>query len=188
MSRQAARGTTVPFTATAMPRWPVSTAFSAQQRCDGRGRQRLVLAVDADQGSAIGAPYSRRAGESARARRAGSPDRDIVEDEARDRVRRHRRQQDAVAVMAGGVDQTVERPGPSIGASSRLPGRKPTHISSIGSSSIAGTARHARLEQRQHAAGGERVVKAALLDGGADDEPAVAPRHEIGAGRPDDMA
>ena len=32
---------------------------------------------------------------------------------------------------------------PRIGASSRLPGRWPTHISSIGSSSIAGTTRHA---------------------------------------------
>src|SRR6185312_15305272 len=33
--------------------------------------------------------------------------------------------------------------GPSIGASSREPGRKPTQVSAIGNSSIAGTARHA---------------------------------------------
>src|ERR1700722_6568876 len=67
----------------------------------------------------------------------------IIEDEPRHGVRRHRREQNAVAVVAGRIKQTVERPRPRIGASSRLPGRWPTQISSTGNSSTAGTARHA---------------------------------------------
>ena len=39
------------------------------------------------------------------------------------------------------------------------------------------------LDQREHPAGGELVVEAALLDGGADHQPAVAARHQIAARR-----
>ena len=50
VSRHAARGTTEPLSATAMPRCMVSTAFSASSASSVADGQRLALAVDADRG------------------------------------------------------------------------------------------------------------------------------------------
>ena len=106
---------------------------------------------------------------------------------SRDRVGGDRREQNAVAMMAGGVDQAVDRPGPRIGASSRLPGRCPTHISSIGSSSTAGTARQAASSSVSRPPAVSDAVESLLLDGRADQQAAVEARHQIGARRPDHM-
>ncbi len=54
--------------------------------------------------------------------------------------------------------------GPSIGASSRDPGRNPTQVSATGNSSIVGTARHAPSSSAKQPAGGQPLVEAALLD------------------------
>ena len=78
--------------------------------------------------------------------------------------------------------------GPSIGASSREPGRNPTQVSAIGSSSIAGTARQAPSISASKPPAVDPVVEAALLDGAADDQPAVVARHQIAARQPHDMA
>ena len=79
-------------------------------------------------------------------------------------------------------------PGPRIGASSRLPGRCPTHISSIGSSSTAGTARHAASSSVSRPPAVSVRVEAFLLDGRADEQAAVVARHQIDARRPDHVA
>ena len=50
---QAARGTTEPLSATAIPRWPTSTAFSSSRDRERRCGERLVLAVDADGGLSV---------------------------------------------------------------------------------------------------------------------------------------
>ena len=102
-------------------------------------------------------------------------------------VGRNRRQQDAIAVMAGGIDQSLDR--------ARAEDRCVV--------AAAGTMadphfldrqfldrRHrppGGIEQREKAAGGHRGVEAFLLDGGADDQPAIAARHQIDARRPQHM-
>ena len=113
VSRHAARGTTAPLSATAMPRWPVSTAFSANSASIVAASERLALAVDADvrfahrHVSLLRGPRRQKPLEAERADRRID---DIIEDEARHGVRRYRREQDAVAVVAGGIKQAFERP------------------------------------------------------------------------------
>ena len=83
-----------------------------QQRGKRRRDERLVLPVDPDVASAAAVviavsviPRPRAATETVRCRTAGSPDRRAVEHEPRDRVGGDRRQQNSVAMMAGGVDR-----------------------------------------------------------------------------------
>ena len=94
----------------------------------------------------------------------------------------------AVAVMAGGVDQPVERRGAEdrrvIAAARPMPDPHLLDRQLL-------DRRHrppGRFEQRQQAAGGERRVEALLLDRRADQQAAVKARHQIGARRPDHMA
>ena len=125
VSAQAARGTTAPLSATAMPRWPASTAFSSSKHRKRRRGERFALAVDAD-GGCCARPASSWSPLLRRPRRrkpldAERPDRRLdtsVEHETRDRVGGDRRQQDAVAMMAGGVDQALAA-GPARGSARR---------------------------------------------------------------------
>ena len=103
----------------------------------------------------------------------------VVEDQLCHGIRSHRRQQYAVAMVASGIEQIVERrTRPRIGASSRLPGRWPTQISSIGNSSIAGTARHAA--SRSVSMPPAVIVSSNPFSSTVppDDQAAVVPRHE----------
>jgi len=78
---------------------------------------------------------------------------------------------------------------PRIGASSMELGRKPVHTASIAISSIAGKARRrapSSSANRPPARNG--VVEAALLDGRADDQPAVALGGHVDLLRPHDVS
>src|SRR5208283_5427640 len=185
----AARGTTAPLSATAMPRCAVSMAFSASSASSVAAASGSRVPLTSIRASAIGFfPRSlgrMRRQEAFEAERLYRRLDHIVENETRHGVRRHRRQQDAVAMVAGGIEQTFQR---TASEDRRIvaAARPVTDAHFLDRQFL--DRRHRApggLEQREHAAGGDRLVKALLLDGGADDQPAVAPRHHISARRPD---
>src|SRR5580692_9322023 len=97
-----------------MPRCPVSTVFSASNASSVFGAANGSLSPLTRISACIIAPLLRRPRRQ-KTFETERPDRrldDIVENEPRHGVRCHRRQQNAVAVMAGGIEQAVERPGP----------------------------------------------------------------------------
>src|SRR5271170_5245208 len=102
---QALRGTTAPLSATAMPRAPVSTAFSASNAASVVGAPSGSLSPFTRMwASLIGFSKSLRRARRQKALQAERLYRrldDVIEDQARHRIRRHRRQKDAVAVVAG---------------------------------------------------------------------------------------
>ena len=92
-----------------MPRWLGSIALSASSALKRRGGERLLLAVDAN-ACAISVMFPLTPPPASRAKRAMSNGRiavvdDTVEHEPGDRIGRDRREQDAVAMVAGRVDQ-----------------------------------------------------------------------------------
>ena len=95
---------------------------------------------------------------------------------------RERREQDAVAVVAGRPDQALERAAADQRARCRAcPGAGPTESSSSSSSLTPGTSSCASRSSSYTppAVGGE--LEAALLDGGAEHVAAVAARHQVAA-------
>src|SRR3954470_4156153 len=118
VSPQAARGTTEPLSATAMPRWPVSTAFSASKAASvGTVRTSSWPLIRIRASTAACVMVCTLLGSLGRGKALDPerPDRRLdgaVEHQPGDRVGRDRRQQDAIAVVAGCVDQPVDRPGP----------------------------------------------------------------------------
>ncbi len=98
-----------------------------------------------------------------------------------DRLGRQRRQQDAVAVVAGGEDQAVERAGADQrqvvrGAGAQAGHRlDQLHLGDVGQQAVG------LAQQLVDAAGGDRGVEAPLLDRGADDQAAVGARHQVDA-------
>ena len=122
----AARGTTAPLSATAMPFCSVSTAFSASKAASVAAASGSVspftrieaslIIIDASlviiDASLVGVSKSFGRARRQKALEAERLDRrldNIVEDQPRHRIGRHRRQQNAVAMMAGGIEQAVER-------------------------------------------------------------------------------
>ena len=101
-----------------MPRCAGIDGFFGEQSFQRRGGERLALAIDLDQSvvsSALSVTKSLGRMRRQKAFEAERFDRrldHIVEDQARHGVRRHRRQQDAVAMMAGGIEQAFQRPAP----------------------------------------------------------------------------
>ena len=191
----AARGTTAPLSATAMPFWPASTAFSSSSAASVAALQGLVLAVDPNLSVESGLRHRLDPIPQPRARRkpldAERPDRRIersFQHQPGDRVGRDRRQQDAVAVMAGGVDEPLRRSGPEdrrvVAAARAMPDPHLVDRQFLDRRDRA----PGRFQQRQQAAGGERRVERLLLDGGAEDQAAVEARHHVDAGRPDHVA
>src|SRR5712671_2344719 len=118
VSGQAARGTMAPLTATATPRWRVSTAFSSRRAASvatmsGSGCPLTWMFASAVASLIVFSSF-RGGGKRTKPLDAERTDRrvdDAVECEARDRVRGDGRQQNSVAVMPGSVDQAIERPG-----------------------------------------------------------------------------
>src|SRR5262245_11302246 len=185
VSPQAARGTTLPLSATAMPRWAVSTAFSASKaasvgtsRSSSSPLMRIRLAC-------VACVMIRNLFGGLRRRKPLDPegaDRRIdraLEHEPRNRIGGDRRKEDAVAVVAGRVNQPLDRAGTEdrgvIAAAGAMadPHLLDRQLLDRGHHPPRG------IEQREQAAGRERGVEGALLDGGADDQPAVAARHEV---------
>src|SRR5262249_60927422 len=102
-----------------MPRLPPSTAFSASSAASvaaPSGSSFPLTRMLASSAASVMTISSLRGGAQRRktldAERADQRLGHIVEDEARERIRGDRRKQDSVAVMAGGVEQPVERPVP----------------------------------------------------------------------------
>ena len=96
-----------------------------------------------------------------------------------DAVGRQRRQQDPVAVVAGGEDQAVERAGADqrqVVRRSRAQRRHrldQLHLGDLGQQPVG------LAQQLVDAARGDRGVEAALLDRRADDQAAVRARHHV---------
>ncbi len=176
-----------------MPRWPVSTAFSSSSAASVATASGSLLAVDANVGlrSSLGHGGLRHSAAARTWRKpldAERPDRWFeltLEHEPRDGVGGDRREQNSVAMVAGGVDEPCER--------SRAEDRRIV--------AAAGTMadphfidrqfldrRHrppGRFQQRQQAARGQRGVEAFFLDRRAHDQAAIPARHQIDARRPD---
>src|ERR1700691_104267 len=188
---QAARGTTAPLIATAMPRCEVSTAFSSSSAASvaaTSGSLSPLMRITAPViGFSITAPSFRRPRRQEtletewRDRRLNN----IIEHKPRDRVRCHRRQQDAVAIMPGRVDQALQRPAAEdwriIAAAGTMPDPGFLYRQFLDRRHCAPR----RFQQRQHAAGRYCVVKGFFLDGAADNKPPVPARHEISSRRPE---
>ena len=148
-SAHSIRRTTSPSTATATPR--LSTAHADLLDCVGDRRpirQLRPAARSARRSSRAllerrcgGEPGGAQAGESSRMGRACRLRGRLGGQLRRDRLRRERRHQDAVAVVAGGQQQPLQLPGPIRGALSGVPGRRPANASTSSSSAISGSAR-----------------------------------------------
>src|SRR5262249_13130897 len=116
VSAQAARGTTSPLTATAMPRWATSTAFSSSKAASVAAVTTSSWPLGRIRATTGAWLMTRKLFRSARQRKsidAERPDGQIdgtFEHKSRDHVGCDRSEQNAVAMMAGGVDEPVNLP------------------------------------------------------------------------------
>src|SRR5262245_33096569 len=194
VSDHAERGTTDPLRATAIPRWATSTSLSASS----------AASVAATSGST--SPFTRipmvsdscvmtlNLFRGARRRKAfdpEGPDRGLdrsVQHEPGDHVGSHRCEQDAVAMVAGGIDQSWHRSRPEDGRIVAAAGPVADPHVLDRQFLDGGNGPPGCFQKRQQTARRQCRVERLLFDGGADDEASVPPRHEVDAGRPDHVA
>src|SRR5262245_34802 len=195
VSGQAARGTMAPLMATAMPRWRVSTAFSWRRAASvatmsGSGSPLTRMFASAAASLIVFSSFrgGRKRTKPLDAERADRRVHHAVEREARDRVGSDGRQQNAIAVMPGGVDEAIERSGAEDRRVVTAAGAVPDPHLIDRQLLDSGDRAPGRFEQAQNGAGGERGVIAFFFDRRSHQQAAVPARYEIGAWRPKHVA
>ncbi len=179
------RGTTSPSRATATPRAsssaPASRTASASVAASGSSRRSpfssiLIAQPPAPSGVRPLSAYSRQRTNAGACVGARAP-----YERLRDGFGGQRRQQDAVAVVAGRQQQALDRACADhrqvVGSAGAQAGHRldQLHLGDLGEQAVG------LAQQLVDAAGGDRGVEALLLDGGADDQAAVGARHQVDA-------
>src|SRR4029453_7109923 len=163
-----------PLTATAMPRWLVSTAFSSSKPASVATMSGSISPLTRMFASAAVCVIhfslfcsGRKRAKPLDAERADRRIDDVIECEARDCVGGDRRQQNAVAMVSGGIDEPVDGPGTEDRCVVAAPGPRPAPHLIDGRVLDRGHPPPGCFQQAQHAARRERGVIAFFLNRGA---------------------